>query len=212
MQLSIRKGDIEDMIKLATLMVLAALLLLGYAHSTYAEGGGILPDPPAEPDSSEQDRIPPSEREERTEVKANPYTYFGTEWLSGSLGALLGGLGGGLGGAGVGALIGAVTGSSSNIGIGVGIGAVLGLLVGIPTGATIGVDIIGSANHVRGNLFAAALGAVLGEVGGIGVTIGLGVGADGPGATVGALGIPFATGFGATVGYNIGATVEAPSE
>ena len=91
-----------------------------------------------------------------------------------------------------------------------------------PVGAVLGVNYVGHANHVQGNLFAAGVGAALGELGGGVVTYILAAFeyvvsvagkrmCSGFGCTV----LIFAPmiigpGLGATIGYNIGATMKEP--
>ena len=126
-----------------------------------------------------------------------PQDYVLLEYAAGSVGALIGG--------GVGAYLG-----STVLCVGSGgwfsclASAGVGFLIGDTLGATFGVVSAGSANRVQGNLPLALLGAVGG--GALGILITNGIRPNNLGVPLALLVIP--TGLGATLGYNVGATVE----
>jgi hypothetical protein len=92
------------------------------------------------------------------------------------------------------------------------------LIVGLPVGAVLGVNLIASANDVRGNLFFASIGAVLGEIGGalIGAFI-YNIAQNDPeffdaiSPVLMPVLVSVGSGFGAAMGFNIGSAIE-PTE
>jgi hypothetical protein len=152
---------------------------------------------------------------------AQPGDSITPELTTGVLGAVLGGVVGGT--AGTVTLVaiiaidhslnGTVQGNNSSANneagafpVGLAIFAGGGLLVGMPLGAVLGVNSAGDAHGVQGDLPLAIVGAVVGEIAGLGLSIN--VLKRGPTFAV-LLAVPITTALGATVGYNWGAKMKA---
>lgn len=125
----------------------------------------------------------------------NPWDYAPLEGAVGTLGAALGGIGGAFIGGLAGGLIGCALDRPTGCVAGVAIGAIVGHVIGVLNGAVWGIKLVGSAYRVNGNLTLATLMALGGWL------------------VIGQIPLPatryIGAGIGATLGYNIGATIEA---
>lgn len=139
------------------------------------------------------------------EDPSDPSTYFLAEVIGGSAGALAGGW--------VGGAVGATffCPKSGCAGFQDLANALLGYLAGNAIGGIIGTIVVGSLNRVKGNILLALVGAVVGDAVGFLLTATV-VNLFGSNFSAPSMLIlmPVLSGLGATLGYNIGATIETP--